>query len=211
MAGDLAIFLPNHISFTSTYVGFYTWVPCKFLPERNSIFVSSPHCIPPPPPPPAAASAAASRHHQHITIHTAPSTKHLQHITINTTPSTTSPSTTDHQHNTINISPSTQHHQHININTSPSTQHPQQITISTSFCVLRGRRSTWSTFIEVGSLATSEAFGRRLVLRGRCSTWGISGSFCMAGAALGAPQVRFTWQVQHLEHLHRGRRKSGDE
>ena len=67
---------------------------------------------------------------------------------------------------------------------------------------LRGRRSTWSTFIEVGgSLATSEAFGRRLVLRGRRSTWSISGSFCVAGAALGAPQVlllrgrRSTWST----------------
>ena len=54
--------------------------------------------------------------------------------------------------------------------------------------VLRGRRSIWSTFIEVrGSPATSDDFGR-------CS-------FCVAGAALGAPQVRFAWQAQHLEHL----------
>ena len=60
--------------------------------------------------------------------------------------------------------------------------------------VFRGRRNTWSTFIEVrGSLATSEAFGRRLVLRGRRSTWSISGAFCVAGAARGAPQVRFAW------------------
>ena len=36
------------------------------------------------------------------------------------------------------------------------------------------------------------------------------GSFCVAGAALGAPEFRFPWQAQHLEHLHRGRRKSGD-
>ena len=37
--------------------------------------------------------------------------------------------------------------------------------------VLRGKRSTWSAFIEVGgNLATSDAFGRRLVLRGRRST-----------------------------------------
>ena len=58
--------------------------------------------------------------------------------------------------------------------------------------VLRGRRSTLRTFIEVGgSLATCDAFGRRLVLRGRRNTWSASGSFCMAGAALGASQVRF--------------------
>ena len=92
--------------------------------------------------------------------------------------------------------------------------------------VLRGRRSTWSTFIEVrGRPAKSDAFGRCLVLRGRRSTWSTSGTFFAAGAALehlrfvlrgrrstlGGPQVRFTWQAQHLEHLHRGPRKSGDE
>ena len=30
----------------------------------------------------------------------------------------------------------------------------------------------------------------QLVFRGRCSTWSPSGSFCMAGAALGAPPQR---------------------
>ena len=38
-------------------------------------------------------------------------------------------------------------------------------------------------------------------------------SFCVAGATLGAPlsrQFRFAWLVQHLEHLHRGLRKSDD-
>ena len=78
--------------------------------------------------------------------------------------------------------------------------------------VLRGRRSTWSTFLEVGgSLATSDANGCRLVWRGRCSTWSTSGSFFVAGAALGAAQARFVWQAQHLEHLRRGRQKSGDD
>ena len=79
--------------------------------------------------------------------------------------------------------------------------------------VLRGRCSTWSTFIEVGgSLATSDAFGSCLVLGSRRSTWSISVSFCMAGAALGAAQVRFAWQAQHLEHLRlvlRGRCSTG--
>ena len=94
--------------------------------------------------------------------------------------------------------------------------------------VLRGRRSTWSTFLEVGgSPATSDAncewalprFARqaqhlehlRVVLRGRRSTWSTSGSFCVAGAALGVPQGRFAWQAQHLEHLRlvlRGRRST---
>ena len=41
----------------------------------------------------------------------------------------------------------------------------------------------------------------RLVLRGRLSTWSTSGLFCVAGAALGAPQARFAWQVQHWKHL----------
>ena len=91
----------------------------------------------------------------------------------------------------------------------------------------------WSTSREVrGSPATIEYYGRRLLLRGRCSTWSTSVSFCVAGAplagrstsrevcaevrrrlstmdavagaALGALQARFAWQVQHLEHLHRG-------
>ena len=58
--------------------------------------------------------------------------------------------------------------------------------------VLHGRRSTWSIFIQVrGSPATIDCFGRRLVLRGRRSTWSTSGSFCVAGAALGAPHARF--------------------
>ena len=44
-----------------------------------------------------------------------------------------------------------------------------------------------------------------LILRGRRRV-----SFCVAGAALGAPQSHFPWQVQHAEHLQRGLRKSGD-
>ena len=113
--------------------------------------------------------------------------------------------------------------------------------------VLPGRRSTSA---KVGrSLATSEYYGRQLLLRGRCSTcstsgsfffgrrstcstsrsaevrrqvstmllcgrcrtWSTSGSSCVAGAALAAPQCHFAWQVQHLEHLQRGPRKSGDK
>ena len=38
-----------------------------------------------------------------------------------------------------------------------------------------------------GSPAASEYYGRRLLLRGRRSAWSTSGSFCVAGAALGAP------------------------
>ena len=102
--------------------------------------------------------------------------------------------------------------------------------------LLRGRCSTWSTFLKLcGSNRTLAAFAwqvqhlehLRLVLRGRCSTrstfielrgslatseyYGLmdAGCFCLAGAALGAPQARFAWQVQHLEQLGlvlRGRR-----
>ena len=41
----------------------------------------------------------------------------------------------------------------------------------------------------------------RLVLRDRRSTWSTSGSFCVAGAALGAPPAHSAWQVQHWKHL----------
>ena len=73
---------------------------------------------------------------------------------------------------------------------------------SGSFCVqvqhlehlvLRG--STWRTFIEVhGSPATITWSSFRLVFRARCSTWS-----------------SFRREVQHLEHLHRGPRKSGGD
>ena len=70
----------------------------------------------------------------------------------------------------------------------------------------RGKCSTRSTSREVrGSPATIEYYGRRLLLRGRWSTWSTSVSFCVAGAAL------VSWQVQHSEHLQRGPRKSGDD
>ena len=63
--------------------------------------------------------------------------------------------------------------------------------------VLRVRRSTWSTFIEVGgSPATRAANGS---------------TCCVAGETLGALHAPFAWQVQHFEHLHKGPRKSGDE
>ena len=35
--------------------------------------------------------------------------------------------------------------------------------------------------------------------------------FAWRGAALGAPQFHFAWQVQHLEHLQRRPRKSGED
>ena len=117
-------------------------------------------------------------------------------------------------------------------------QHLQYLSL-----ILHGRCSTRSTSTGVGgSPATSEYYGRRLLLRSRarCSTWSTSGSFCVAGAPLaeppqrsaevrrqvsamdagcfcvggaahGAPQACFAWQVQHLEHLQKGQRKSGNK
>ena len=159
----------------------------------------------------------------HNIVCTTSSTQRHQHNVINTTPSTQ-----HHLHNIINTTPSPNHHLHNTISTSSSTQHHQR-SCSTFRLVLRGRCSTWSTFIEVrGSPATIDYFGRRLALRGRRSTWStfieVRGSpatidpsgvpsfrvalgappapFCVAGAALGAPQARLAWQVQHLAHLH---------
>ena len=72
-------------------------------------------------------------------------------------------------------------------------------------------RGTWRTsvsFCVAGaalgappeSPTTIEYYGRRLLLRARCSTR-TSVSFCVAGAALGASHCHFVWQVQHLEDL----------
>ena len=83
--------------------------------------------------------------------------------------------------------PSTHHHPHNTIN----TQHHQHITIHT----------TPSTHNIINTSSTQH----------HQHTWSTSGSFCVASAALGAPPVCFAWQAQHLEHLHRGQRKSGDE
>ena len=136
---------------------------------------------------------------------------------------------------TINTTPSTQHHQHNTINTQ---HHRSTWSTSVSFCVAGAALGApqacfaWQAqhFIELSeNPATSDDFGRRVVLRGRRSTWSTSGSFCMAGAALGAPQVvlrgrrwstsssssvagaalgapqaRFARQAQHLEHLRLG-------
>ena len=86
-------------------------------------------------------------------------------------------------------------------------QHSEHLSV-----ILRGRCSSRSTSREVrGSPATIEYYGRRPLLRGRCSTWRTLVSFCVAGAALGARQCHFAWQVQHSEHLQRGPRKSGDD
>ena len=62
--------------------------------------------------------------------------------------------------------------------------------------ILRGSCSR-STSREVRGSPAISYYGRRLLLRGRCSTWRTSVSCCVAGAALGASQSHFAWQVQH--------------
>ena len=69
--------------------------------------------------------------------------------------------------------------------------------------ILQGRYSTRSISREVrGSLTTSEYYGRRLLLRGRCSTWSTSGSFCVAGAALEASQLRIARHFFRAQTIH---------
>ena len=153
------------------------------------------------------------RHRQHNIINTTSSTR-----PINTTP----PSTQHHQHNTTNTSSSTHHHQHDTIyttsstlhhlhyiikhniiNTTPSTQHHLRNIIHTTNHQHNTNYTTPSSLI---------GGHQSHCVCGRCSSQSISVSFCVAGAALGAPQCRhFAWQVQHLEHLQRGPRKSGDD
>ena len=178
-----------------------------FVPHIAMCFFCYSFCIPPPPPPPPPPPAASikintpwnksTEHHQHNT----PSTQHHQPITINTTPSTH-----PHQHNTINTTPSSTHHQHIlntlnhqhnPINTTPSTHPHQHNTINTTPSTQQHLHST------SGSTATPFAWQAqhlehlRLVLRVRRRTRSISGSFCVAGAALVASPARFAWQAQH--------------
>ena len=158
------------------------------------------------------------------TIKTTPSTQHHHQHTIYTTSSTL-----HHLHyiikkniinNTINTTPSTQHHQHIIINTTQHYQHrgpgkSARLNTVDACCVcvagaaLRASHFAWQAqHLEHLSL----------ILRGRRSTWSTSVSFCVAGAARGAPPERsaearrglsnfcgtpaaFAWQAQHLEHL----------
>ena len=76
--------------------------------------------------------------------------------------------------------------------------------------ILRGRCSTCSTSREAhGSPATSEYYGRRLLLSVRCNTWSTSGSFCVAvGAAPGLFCVAGA-ALEHLRLVLHGRRSTG--
>ena len=193
--------------------------------------------------------ASSTRHHQDNTINTTPSTHHHQHNTINTTPSLQ-----HHQHNTINTTPSTQHQSDLAGQVQHAGREVRGSPATIEYCG-RGRHSTWSTSVSFyvagaaaehlslilrgrcnarstsrqvrGSPATIGYCERRLLLRGRRSTWSTSVSscvagnsehlspilrgrrstrstsilFCVAGASLGAPEFNFVWQVQHAEHL----------
>ena len=68
--------------------------------------------------------------------------------------------------------------------------------------ILRGRCSTRSIFVSfcVAGAALGAPSERSAEVQRRLSTMG-SGCLCVAGAALGAPQFHFAWQAQHLEHL----------
>ena len=108
----------------------------------------------------------------------------------------TSPSTHHQQHNTINISPSTQHRQHITIKNTPSTQHHQQRTINTSPSTRHHQHNT-SQHHPHNTINTPSS----TLAAPQCH---------LAWQVLGAPPVRFVWQAQHLDHLHKGPRKPGD-
>ena len=171
-------------------------------------------------------TSSSTHHHQHDTIYTTSSTLHHLHYIIKNTIINKTSSTRHHQDNTINTTPSTlstQRHQHNTINTTSVSfcmagaalgghqshfawhvQHSEHLSVI-------GRCSTRSTSRKVrGSPAMIECYGHRLLLRGRCST-STSVSFCVAGAALGASQCHFAWQVQHSEHLQRRPWKSRDD
>ena len=205
-------------------------------------------------------TSPSTQHHQHNTINTTPSTQHHQHKHRQHNILNTSPSTQRHPHNTIHTTSPTHHHQHNTIN-PPQAPFAWQArgrrstcSTSVSFCMAEVRRqvSTWTPAAFAWQVQHSEdlhrgrrksgdkwVLWRRLLLRGRCSTWSTSDSFCgsgqvstmdagcfcmagtalgapqapfcVAGAALGAPECHFAWQAQHVEHLHRVQQKSGDK
>ena len=167
-------------------------------------------------------------HHQHNIIYTSPSThnrtststQHHQHTpsTLHLQQNNTSSSTQQHLHNTINTqqninintwSTSTQHHQHNTINFAPSTQHHQHIITIIIIIIINTTSSTQHHQHNTICTASSALQYLSLILRGKCSTHSISVSFCVEGAALGAPpertSVSFAW-----EHLQRGSQKLGD-
>ena len=128
------------------------------------------------------------------TIKTTPSSTHHLHNIINTTPSTLHHQKEHHQHDTIKTTPSTQHHKHIIINTTQHYQHrglgkSARLNTVDARCVCvagAALRAPQSHF----AWQAQHLEHLSLILRGRCSTWSTSVSFCVAGAARGAPPER---------------------
>ena len=139
--------------------------------------------------------------HQHNAINTSPKTQHHQHTTPSTQHHK-SPSPHHHQHSTINTHHhqhitihTTQSKRSTSglfclagaaLGASPArfawqAQHSEHLRLVFVWqglhlehrkLVLRGRCSTWNTFIEVrGGLAKSDAFWRCLIFRGIRHTW----------------------------------------
>ena len=63
--------------------------------------------------------------------------------------------------------------------------------------ILRGRCSPPENLAMVGYTMDAGCF----CVACRCSSWRTSVSFCVAGAALGAPQSHFAWQEQQSDYL----------
>ena len=88
-----------------------------------------------------------------------------------------------HHHNTIITTPSTQHHPHNTIHTTSSTHHHQQHTINTTPSIQHITTPSTQQHHQPTVTYTAPQAQQHL----RRSTWNTSGSFCAAGAALGAP------------------------
>ena len=143
------------------------------------------------------------------------------------------PSSTRHNH-TTNTTPSTQHLQHYTIyikNNIIKTTSNLHNTINTTLSTLH--HPTQHHQVSLEDLGAPPESISSVLLRGRRSTRSISVSFCVAGAALGAPPERSaeyyvprlllrgrcsTWRtsvsscvVGAAPGLQRGLRKSGDD
>ena len=196
---------------------------------------------PPPPPPPQHHLTiptsqhiinniiSPSPHHQHTTH------RHHQHIIINTSPSSPphqqttsshSPSTQHHEHNIIISTPSTQHHQHNIMNTTSSDQHHQHNTIKTPSSThhhhhhhQQQQHSTSSTqhhqhniiYTTPSKPTPSTEHHQHIIINTSSPTTHQQHNTINTPSTQNHDQARFAWQAHHLEHLHRGPRKSGDK
>ena len=113
-----------------------------------------------------------------------------------TSSSAAAPSTSHHQQHHLTISTSSTHNASTPSSHSPSTRHHQLNTPSwtQNIISLTINTTSWTSGSFCVAGAALGAPPARLLLRGRGSTWSTSGSFCVARAAFGAPST------QH--HLH---------